>query len=138
MHEVSSHHSGNGWVGLIQQYLAVGVKGVFTTKQYEGTVASHHRLPLHVKIAQHFIGVPSSDEVYNVSVDATTQEVHGTSCLQGVSTDVGPSEAVGGSKDQDGSFKGIGDISRFDGLEPRTGKKGCQGVSGGLYDDRSE
>jgi hypothetical protein len=70
-----------------------------------------------------------SDEADNVCVNTAMQEGHGTRCLQGSSTHVGPSEAVGGPKeDRDGSFEGtIRDIRRFDGLEPRTSKKDARG-----------
>jgi hypothetical protein len=65
----------------MQWHLADGVEGVISVRQLECcTVASHHRLGLHVKVAQHFIEAPTSNEADNVCAGVSTLEGGLVSC----------------------------------------------------------
>ena len=57
--------------------------------QHGGHQAVHNQLRLHVQVAIHFIGTPSSNETDAVAVNAGTKESHGAAGTSGTRGDVG-------------------------------------------------
>jgi hypothetical protein len=50
--------------------------------QHSRRKTSHDRFGLDMKVAQHLIGAPATDEPYDVSVDFGAEEGHSSSCPQ--------------------------------------------------------
>ena len=66
---------------------------------HEFGLVPHDWISFHVKIPQHFVTPPASNEADDVSFHAGTEECHGTWCPKGQGRDIFIREAQMGSQE---------------------------------------
>ena len=96
--------------------LLVGVESEGATLQHKGSKVAHDRLSLEVKVAEHFIGPPTSQKPNKVRVHMGAEEGHGPCGPETAGRDVRRQKTQGrGVEGHDSYTKSISDVLRSDG-----------------------
>ena len=87
---------------------------------------SHDGLHLKMKITEHFIRPPASNQADDIGVNLGQEKGHGATGMKGVGSDVGWEETNGGAERQDRHAKDGGDVRWCDRAPgSASGRVGC-------------